>query len=168
MNLVIANTNATAFAVSRALNCTDRTDCGAYTNDTGTIVITSVDPNLVGPAPYGFYANGADFIKTLPFIPETYLCGIRAQNRDGKFKVCEEDMGVLRNLRSLMMDAAEVIFASNGGCMAQALFSILCQNMKNGRRTSRMWLTTLSNRAISYAYRNREHGRNLTRIARAG
>ena len=26
MNLVIANTNATAFAVSRALNCTDRTE----------------------------------------------------------------------------------------------------------------------------------------------
>lgn len=168
MNLIIAHSSQIAFAISRALNCTDRTDWGAYTNDTGTIVITSVDPNLVGPAPYGFYANGGGFIKTLPFIPETYLCGIRAENRDGKFKVSEEDMGVLRNLRSLMMDAAEVIFASNEGCMAQAMFAILCQNMKTGRRTSRMWLTTLSNRAISYAYRNREHGRNLTRIARAG
>ena len=89
MNLIIAHSPQIAFAISRRLH---------------SIVITSVDPNLVGPAPYGFYANGADFIKTLPFIPETYLCGIRAQNRDGKFKVCEEDMGVLRNLRSLMMD----------------------------------------------------------------
>ena len=133
MNLIIAHSAQIAFAISRALNCTDRTDCGAYTNDTGTIVITSVDPNLVGPAPYGFYANGSGFIKTLPFIPETYLCGIRAENRDGKFKVSEEDMGVLRNLRSLMMDAAEVIFASNEGCMAQAMFTILCQNMKTGR-----------------------------------
>ena len=129
MNLIIAHSAQIAFAVSRALNCTDRTDCGAYTNDTGTIVITSVDPNLVGPAPYSFYANGGGFIKTLPFIPETYLYGIRAENRDGKFKVSEEDMGVLRNLRSLMMEAAEVIFASNEGCMAQAMFSILCQNM---------------------------------------
>ncbi|WP_290208349.1 DNA topoisomerase [Bacteroides acidifaciens] len=31
-----------------------------------------------------------------------------------------------------------------------------------------MWLTTLSNRAITYAYRNRESGRNITRIARSG
>lgn len=168
MNLIIAHSTQIAFAVSRALNCTDRTDCGAYTNDTGTIVITSVDPDLVGPAPYRFYANGGDFIKTLPFIPEKYLYGIRGNDEDGRFKVSEEDKATIRNLRILVEDASEVIFVSNDGCMAQALFAILCSAAKAGCRTSRMWLTTLSNRAISYAYRNREHGRNITRIARSG
>lgn len=168
MNLIIAHSAQIAFAISRALNCTDRTDCGAYTNDTGTIVITTVEPGLVGPAPYQYYANGSDFIKTLPFVPENYMYGFRAAIANGKFKVSDADKIVISNLRALMEKATEVIFASNEGPTAQALFSILCHSVKVGQRTSRMWLTTLSNRAISYAYRNREHGRNLTRISRSG
>ena len=70
MNLVIAHSAQIAFAVSRALNCTDRTENGDYTNDTGSIVITSVEPSLVEPAPFQYYAGGSDFIKTLPFIPQ--------------------------------------------------------------------------------------------------
>lgn len=168
MNLVIAHSAQIAFAVSRALNCTDRTENGDYTNDTGSIVITSVEPSLVEPAPFQYYAGGSDFIKTLPFIPKRYLYGIRADNVDGKFKVSDEDKSTVVRLQALVEQAAEVIFASNNGSEAQALFAILCQAAKAGRRTSRMWLTTLSNRAITYAYRNRESGRNIIRIARSG
>ena len=168
MNLVIAHSTQIAFAVSRALNCTDRTENGDYTNDTGSIVITSVEPSLVEPAPYQYYAGGSDFIKTLPFIPTRYLYGIRAYNENGKFKVSDEDKSTVIRLHALVEQAAEVIFASNNGSEAQALFAILCQAAKAGCRTSRMWLTTLSNRSITYAYRNRESGRNITRIARSG
>ncbi len=168
MNLVISNSAQIAFAVSRALNCSDRNENGDYTNDTGSIVITSVEPSLVEPAPYQYYAGGSDFIKTLPFIPTRYLYGIRAYNENGKFKVSDEDKSTVIRLHALVEQAAEVIFASNNGSEAQALFAILCQAAKAGRRTSRMWLTTLSNRAITYAYRNRESGRNITRIARSG
>ena len=73
MNLVIAHSAQIAFAVSRALNCTDRTENGDYTNDTGSIVITSVAPDFISPAPIQAYANGSDFIKTLPFIPKGSL-----------------------------------------------------------------------------------------------
>lgn len=69
MNLVIAHSAQIAFAVSRALNCTDRTENGDYTNDTGSIVITSVESSLVEPAPFQYYAGGSDFIKTLPLSP---------------------------------------------------------------------------------------------------
>nr|WP_304651194.1 DNA topoisomerase [Bacteroides acidifaciens] len=86
----------------------------------------------------------------------------------GKFKVSDEDKSTVVRLQALVEQAAEVIFASNNGSEAQALFAILCQAAKAGRRISRMWLTTLSNRAITYAYRNRESGRNITRIARSG
>ena len=168
MNLVIAHSAQIAFAVSRALNCTDRTENGDYTNDTGSIVITSVESSLVEPAPFQYYAGGSDFIKTLPFIPTRYLYGIRAYNENGKFKVSDEDKSTVIRLHALVEQAAEVIFASNNGSEAQALFAILCQAAKAGCRTSRMWLTTLSNRAITYAYRNRESGRNITRIARSG
>ncbi|WP_290376757.1 hypothetical protein, partial [Duncaniella muris] len=75
MNLVIAHSAQIAFAVSRALNCTDRTENGDYTNDTGSIVITSVESSLVEPAPFQYYAGGSDFLKTLPFIPKRYLYG---------------------------------------------------------------------------------------------
>lgn len=168
MNLVIANSAQIAFAVSRALNCTDRTPQGAYTNDTGSIVITSVDSGLIAPFPLQSYANGSDFIKTLPFIPKNYTYGVRQTMVDGKMKVMQEDKTAAEQLYTMISEAKEVIFASNGGSDAQALFSIVCQSAKAGQKISRMWLTTLSNRAISYAYRHRENGRNITRIARSG
>lgn len=56
-----------AFSVSRTLNCTDRTSDGAFTNDTGSIVITAVDPELIAPLPLQSYTDGSDFVKTLPF-----------------------------------------------------------------------------------------------------
>lgn len=100
MNLVIAHSAQIAFAVSRALNCTDRTENGDYTNDTGSIVITSVESSLVEPAPFQYYAGGSDFIKTLPFIPKRYLYGIRADNVGGKFKVSDEDKSTVFRLLS--------------------------------------------------------------------
>ena len=168
MNLVIANSAQIAFAISRALNCTDRTPAGAYTNDTGSIVITSVDPGLIGPLPLQSYANGSDFIKTLPFIPKNYNFGIRQTLVNDKMKVSPEDKATAETLYSMMSEAKEIIFASNGGSDAQALFSIVCQSAGVGQKVSRMWLTTLSNRAIGHAYRHRESGRNITRIARSG
>ena len=168
MNLVIAHSAQIAFAVSRALNCTDRTENGDYTNDTGSIVITSVAPDFISPAPIQAYANGADFIKTLPFIPKGYMYDFRRRKEDGKYRMIPEDKKTLEKIRTLVDGAAEVILASNLGSEAQALFGMLCMAAKAGRRTSRMWLTTLSNRAITYAYRNRESGRNITRIARSG
>lgn len=168
MNLVIAHSAQIAFAVSRALNCTDRTENGDYTNDTGSIVITSVAPDFISPASIQAYANGADFIKTLPFIPKGYMYDFRRRKEDGKYRMIPEDKKTLEKIRTLVDGAAEVILASNLGSEAQALFGMLCMAAKAGRRTSRMWLTTLSNRAITYAYRNRESGRNITRIARSG
>lgn len=168
MNLVIAHSAQIAFAVSRALNCTDRTENGDYTNDTGSIVITSVAPDFISPAPIQAYANGADFIKTLPFIPKGYMYDFRRRKEDSKYRMIPEDKETLEKIRTLVDKSAEVILASNLGSEAQALFGMLCMAVKAGRRTSRMWLTTLSNRAITYAYRNRESGRNITRIARSG
>jgi len=63
MNLVIANTNATAFAVSRALNCTDRTEDGYYTNDTMSIIVAHVAPDMVAPNTLQDYTGGSDFTK---------------------------------------------------------------------------------------------------------
>lgn len=168
MNLIIAHSAQIAFAISRALNCTDRTENGDFTNDTGTIVITSVESGFISPATLRSYTNGEDFIRTLPFIPKGYLYDLPRREENGKYKVTPEAKESLDRLRVLVCQAAEVIFASNRGSEAQALFSILCMATKAGRRTSRMWLTTLSNRAITYAYRNRESGRNITRIARSG
>lgn len=168
MNLVITHSAQIAFAVSRALNCTDRTENGDYTNDTGSIVITSVTPDFIRPASLHSYTSGEDFIKTLPFIPKGYLYDLPRREENGKYKVTPEAKGILDKLRILVSQANEVVFASNRGSETQALFGILCMATDAGRRTSRMWLTTLSNRAINYAYRNREAGRNLTRITRSG
>lgn len=62
MNLVIASSNTIAFSISRTLNCTDRTPDGAFTNDTGSIVVTAVDPGLFAPVPLQYYTDGSDFV----------------------------------------------------------------------------------------------------------
>lgn len=168
MNLIIANSANIAFSISRTLNCTDRTPDGAYTNDTNTIVVTAVDPGLIAPLPMQAYTDGSDFIKTLPFIPKGYKYGIRQTVVDGKLKVLPEDKAAADNLFSHIANADEVIFASDGGSEAQALFAIVCQAAKVGVKTGRMWLTAMNHKAVSNAYRHRHNGRHVTRIARAG
>lgn len=168
MNLIIANSANIAFSISRTLNCTDRTPEGAYTNDTNTIVVTAVDPGLIAPLPMQSYTDGSDFIKTLPFIPKGYKYGIRQTMVGGKLKVLPEDKAAADNLFAHVANADEVIFASDSGSEAQALFAIVCQAAKVGVRTGRMWLTALNHKAVSNAYRHRHNGRHVTRIARAG
>lgn len=169
MNLVITNSVQTTFAVSRALNCTDRTPDGAYTNDTGSIVITTVDPGLFSTCPVQAYTGGSDFVKTLPFIPEQYLIGVRkTYTPEGRGKVSSEDKAAKENLLIHIANASEVIFASNGGSEDMTKFTFLCQMTNVGQKISRMWLTTLSNKAINYSYRHRHSGISLARIARSG
>ncbi|MCM1296715.1 MAG: DNA topoisomerase [Muribaculaceae bacterium] len=168
MNLIIANNPTIAFSISRTLNCTDRTPDGAYTNDTGSIVITWVDPGLIAPLPMQSYAEGSDFIKTLPFIPKSYKYGIRQTVVNGKLKVLHEDEKKAETLFAHIENADEVTFASNGGAEAQALFSIVCQAAKVGVKTTRMWLNAMNHHAVNNAYRHRHYGRHLTRIARCG
>lgn len=168
MNLIIANSANIVFSISRTLNCTDRTPDGAYTNDTNTIVVTAVDPGLIAPLPIQSYTDGSDFIKTLPFIPKVYKYGIRQTIVDGKLKVLPEDKSAADNLFTHVANAAEVIFASDSGSEAQALFAIVCQAAKVGVKTGRMWLTAINHKAVSNAYRHRHNGRHVTRIARAG
>lgn len=168
MNLIIANSPTIAFSISRTLNCTDRTPDGAYTNDTGSIVITHVDPALIAPLPLLSYANGSNFVKTLPFIPKSYKYGIRRSLVNDKLKVLPEDQSAADTLFAHIAKADEVTFASAGGFEAQALFSIVCQAAKVGVKTSRMWLTAMNHKAVGNAYRHRHYGRHLTRIARCG
>lgn len=155
MNLVIANTNATAFAVSRALNCTDRTEDGYYTNDTMSIIVAHVAPDMVAPNTLQDYTGGSDFTKELPFVPTKHLYHVK-------------DKKAAERIFALMRQADEVVFASNGGCIEQGMFDMLCQSAKVGRKRSRMWLTSLTNKAINHAYRYRTGGRGLYRLARAG
>lgn len=168
MNLVIASSNTIAFSISRTLNCTDRTTDGAFTNDTGSIVITAVDPGLIAPLPLQCYTDGSDFVKTLPFIPEKLKYGIRKTVVDGKMKISAEDKLAVENLLAHITKADEVILASDGGSEAQALFAIVCQWAKVGVKTGRMWLTALNHKAVGNAYRHRHNGLHVTRIGRAG
>ena len=168
MNLIIANNPTIAFSISRTLNCTDRTPDGAYTNDTGSIVITSVDPGLIAPLPLQSYTDGSDFVKTLPFIPKEYKYGVRQTVVNGKLKILPEDKAAVETLFSHIAKAEEVIFASDGGSEAQATFAMICQAAKVGVKTSRMWLTAINHKSVSNAYRHRHNGRHVTRIARAG
>lgn len=168
MNLVIATSNTIAFSISRTLNCTDRTPDGAFTNDTGSIVITTVAHGLIVPLPLQNYTDGSDFVKTLPFIPEKLKYGIRKTVVDGKMKISAEDKLAVENILAHITKADEVIFASDGGSEAQALFAIVCQWAKVGVKTGRMWLTALNHKAVGNAYRHRHNGLHVTRIARAG
>lgn len=155
MNLVIAHTSATAFAVSRVLNCTDRTDDGHFTNDTMSIIIAHVPQELVEPNTLKDYAGDSDFIKQLPLIPKEYLYHIN-------------DQKTAKAIFTLMRIADEVIFASAGGCVEQARFDLLCQAAEVGKKRSRMFLTSLTNKEINRAYRYRKSGRDLYLLARAG
>lgn len=85
MNLVIANTNATAFAVSRALNCTDRTEDGHYTNDTMSIIVAHVVPDIVAPNTLQDYTGGAISPRSFPSFQRSTYTISRTKKRQSAF-----------------------------------------------------------------------------------
>ncbi len=148
MILIICENYRTSKNVALALGAGIETASGIYASN--SLTVAAIPARFIRHTPLCEMSEGA-----YPFFPE-------------KFKMDVTDKELERELKPLFREAAEVVFASNGGADAQARFFNICRHFRVGCPTSRMWLTRLSYGAIRGVFHFRESGRHLYRLAQAG
>ncbi|MCM1142006.1 MAG: DNA topoisomerase [Muribaculum sp.] len=148
MILIICESNRIAKTVALAMGAGIETISGIYAST--SLTVAAVPARFIRQTPLCEMSEG-----TYPFIPE-------------KFRMAVTDKELERHLKPLFREAAEVVFASDGGADAQARFFNICRHFRVGCPTSRMWLTRLSYGAIRGAFHFREFGRHLYRLAQTG
>lgn len=148
MILIICESNRIAKTVALAMGAGIETTSGIYAST--SLTVAAVPARFIRQIPLCEMSEGK-----YPYIPE-------------KLKMTVTDKELERDLKPLFREAAEVVFASNGGPDAQARFFNICRHFRVGCATSRMWLTRLSFGAIRGAFHFRESGRHLYRLAQTG
>lgn len=148
MILIICENILATKTVAFALSADNEIGNGIYTSD--AVTVANIPPRFIRQTPLCEMADGA-----YPFVPD-------------KFKMSVTMKELERQLKPLFREAAEVVFASDGGADAQARFFNICRHFRVGCPRSRMWLTRLSYGAIRGAFHFRESGRHLHRLAQTG
>lgn len=148
MILIICENFRTTKNVALALGAGIETASGIYAST--TLTVATIPAKFMRHTPLCELAEGE-----YPFFPE-------------KFRMSATDKELERELKPLFREAAEVVFASDGGADAQARFFNICRHFRVGCHTSRVWLSRLSFGAIRGAFHFRESGRHLYRLAQAG
>lgn len=150
MILIICEKYRTAKTVALAMNADNNanTPSGIFASD--TVTVATVPTGFIRHTPLDEMTDGE-----YPFIP-------------ARFKMSVTMKELERELKPLFRDAEEVVFASDGGADAQARFFNICRHFRVGCPRSRMWLTRLSYGAIRGAFKFRESGRHLHRLAQTG
>lgn len=162
MLLVITETAAIAASVARALNAQSTPNPSVFSGAKATVAV--IPAGFITP----YAVGGAPGPEALPLVPEKYSYGIRLTEVDGKRMVSPEDAAYADFLGDIFKSAEEVVFASDGGADAQARFGNICRYFKVGTRTSRMWATRLELKALRSAFKKRQTGRDLHRLAQTG
>lgn len=148
MILIICESSRIAKTVALAMSADKEISSGIHASD--TVTVAAIPAGFIRQTPLDEMADGE-----YPFIP-------------AKFKMAVAMKELERELKPLFRSAAEVVFASNGGADAQARFFNICRHFRVGCPRSRMWLTRLSYGAIRGAFKFRETGRHLHRLAQTG
>lgn len=148
MILIVCENSRISDTVVLALGANTETPTGIQASTTVTVV--TIPEKFIRQIPLDEMAEGE-----YPFISE-------------KFKMAVTMKELERELKPLFREAEEVVFASDGGADAQARFFNICRHFRVGCPRSRMWLTRLSYGAIRGAFRFRESGRHLHRLAQTG
>lgn len=148
MILIVCENTRTAKNVALAMGANTETAPGIYTSD--TISVATVPEKFIRQTPLEDTAE-----DRYPYLPEKFRMSVTMKELE-------------RDLKPLFREAAEVVFASDGGADAQARFFNICRHFRVGCPTSRMWLTRLCYGAIRGAFHFRESGRHLYRLAQTG
>lgn len=148
MILIICETPRITKTVALAMSANTETVSGIYASD--TVTVATIPADFIRQTPLAEMTDGE-----YPFVP-------------AKFKMSVTMKELERDLRPLFREAHEVVFASDGGADAQASFFNICRHFRVGCPRSRMWITRLSYGAIRGAFKFREPGRHLHRLAQTG
>lgn len=161
MVTIIAEKPSVAKEIAKILNASKAED--GFMSGNGYCVTWAFGHliTLAMPNEYGF----GSFIKeNLPIIPENFKL-IPKQKRDGKAMVA--DPGVLKQIKTIkrLFDESEsIVVATDAGREGELIFRYIYNYLNCKKPFKRLWISSLTDRAIKEGLENLQPGRNFENL----
>ena len=165
MKVVIAEKPSVAREIASLLGASEKMD--GYLTGNGYFV-TWAFGHLVGlgmPADYGI----SGFQKSsLPILPNPFLLTVRKVKKDKSYKV---DTGALKQLKVIeqVIDSSEkIIVATDAGREGELIFRYIYEYLKCNKPFERLWISSLTEKAIKQGFDNLKPGSDFDGLYLAG
>lgn len=164
MITVIAEKPSVAREIAVILRATEKKD--GYLTGNGYFVTWSIG-HLVGlgmPDDYGI--KGFDK-ASLPILPNPFLLTVRTANKD---KGCPADIGAIKQLKiieDLFNQSDSIIAATDAGREGELIFRYIYQYMKCSKPFKRLWISSLTEKAIKHGFDNLKDGKEFDGLYQA-
>ncbi|MTD67693.1 type IA DNA topoisomerase [Flavobacterium sp. LC2016-13] len=164
MKTVIAEKPSVAREIARLLGATEKKD--GYLTGNGYFV-TWAFGHLVGlgmPEDYGI----TGFQKTsLPILPDPFLLTVRKVKKDKGYTA---DTGALKQLKiieQVINKSEKIIVATDAGREGELIFRYIYQYLKCSKPFERLWISSLTEKAIRQGFDNLKPGSDLDALYQA-
>ncbi|SMP07695.1 type IA DNA topoisomerase [Chryseobacterium profundimaris] len=164
MKVVIAEKPSVAREIARLLDASEKKD--GYLTGNGYFV-TWAFGHLVGlgmPEDYGI----AGFDKaSLPILPNPFLLTVRKVKKDKGYTA---DTGALKQLKvieQLFNRSDSIIVATDAGREGELIFRYIYEYLKCKKRFERLWISSLTDKAIKQGFENLKPGNEFKGLYQA-
>ncbi|MCT3698892.1 topoisomerase C-terminal repeat-containing protein [Elizabethkingia anophelis] len=161
MKTVIAEKPSVAREIASLLGASEK--CEGYFSGNGYQVTWALG-HLIGLAmPEDYGISGFDK-SSLPILPDPFLLIVRKVKNDKVYKV---DSGLVKQLRvidKLFRNSESIIVATDAGREGELIFRYIYEYLKCKIPFKRLWISSLTEKAIREGFESLQPGNNFTRL----
>ncbi|OPB92615.1 type IA DNA topoisomerase [Elizabethkingia occulta] len=161
MKTVIAEKPSVAREIASLLGASEK--CEGYFSGNGYQVTWALG-HLIGLAmPEDYGISGFDK-SSLPILPDPFLLTVRKVKNDKVYKV---DSGLVKQLRvidKLFRNSESIIVATDAGREGELIFRYIYEYLKCKIPFKRLWISSLTEKAIREGFESLQPGNNFTRL----
>ncbi|MDR2270414.1 MAG: topoisomerase C-terminal repeat-containing protein [Sphingobacterium sp.] len=165
MKAIIAEKPSVAFELARIVGATEKRD--GYCEGNGFLV-TWAFGHLVGlamPEAYGFKGFNRE---SLPIIPEKFLLNVRKVKANGSYIDDPGSRQQLEIIKSVFDRCDSIIVATDAGREGEVIFRYIYEYLGCQKPFERLWISSLTEKAIINGLENLKDGRVFDGLYEAG
>lgn len=165
MKVVIAEKPSVAREIAALLGANDKKD--GYLTGNG-YQVTWAFGHLVGLAMPEDYGLSGFQKETLPILPNPFLLTVRKVKKD---KTYVPDSGAVKQLKvieQVISRSDSIIVATDAGREGELIFRYIYEYLKCGKPFQRLWISSLTEKAIKQGFDNLKAGSDFEGLYQAG
>lgn len=155
MKTVIAEKPSVAREIALLLGATEKKE--GYLKGNGYFVTWAIG-HLVGlgmPEDYGIRGFEKE---ALPILPNPFLLTVRKQKKDKSYTIDTDALKQLKVIEKVISLSEKVIAATDAGREGELIFRYIYQYLKCNKPFERLWISSLTERAIRQGFENLKPG----------
>ena len=165
MKTIIAEKPSVAREIAGLLGASNKKD--GYLTGNGYFV-TWAFGHLIGlgmPEDYGI--SGFDKVS-LPILPNPFLLTVRKVKKDKKYTADTGALKQLKVIKELFSKSDSIIVATDAGREGELIFRYIYDYLKCNKPFERLWISSLTEKAIKQGFENLKDGKEFDGLYQAG